>query len=162
MLRTLVAGATMAAAVTAMAVGPAVADPVTGAGKAVKPAVFDFVGVGSDTTQDVTNQLSLDYNSSHAKHNSSNPHIYSWDATNPKTQAIGDQISTKTGCAKIVRPNGGSAGIAELQLNTADPKSKSHFCVDFARTASARSTQPTGKGGVLFVAHERASQPDHG
>ena len=152
MLRTLAAAAIMVAAVTAMAVGPALADPVTGSGKAVRPAVFDLVGVGSDTTQDLTNQISIDYNGAHATHNNSRPHIYSWDATNPKTQAIGDLISTKTGCTKISRPNGSGAGITELQLDTVDPKSKSHLCVDYARSASGRSTQATGKGGVLFVA----------
>jgi ABC-type phosphate transport system substrate-binding protein len=152
MLRTLVAGVTLAAAATAMAMGPALADPIGTSGKAVTPQPYDVVSVGADTTQYLFDQLSASYDGSHKTHNKTHPYIYSWDATNPKTGAVGDLISTKSGCAKITRPNGGSAGIADLVLNTVDPKAKSDDCIDFARTASSRSTQPSGKGGVLFVA----------
>jgi ABC-type phosphate transport system substrate-binding protein len=151
-LSTFVAGATLAVAVTAAAMGPALADPVSSSGKAVTPATYDVVGVGSDTTAYLLDQLSVNYNSSHKTHNATHPYIYSWDATNPKTQAVGDLISTKSGCAKLARPNGSGAGIDDLQLNTVDPKAKSDYCIDFARSSSGRSTQTTGKGGVLFVA----------
>jgi hypothetical protein len=97
-------------------------------------------------------QLSVDYNAAQTTHNASHPFVYSWDATNPKTGAIGDLISTKSGCAKIARPNGSSAGIATLASNIKDPKGG--FCEDFARSSRARKATdpPAAKGGVLFVA----------
>src|SRR5262249_32807333 len=49
------------------------------------------------------------------------------------------------------RPNGSSAGIAELIKNA---KTGTHFCVDFARSSRPRaSTDPAkGPGGIVFVA----------
>jgi ABC-type phosphate transport system substrate-binding protein len=154
MFRTLVAAAAAAAAAVALTAPAALADPVTGAGKAVVPKAYDVVGVGADTSQSLFDQLSVDYNAAHKTHNKTHPWIYSWDATNPKTQAVGDLIATKSGCKKIARPNGASAGITTLASNIKDPKSTTHFCVDFARSARNRSaTDPSkGKGGVLFVA----------
>jgi ABC-type phosphate transport system substrate-binding protein len=152
-LRTLVASTTMALALTTAAIGPAMADPINPtSGKAVTPTAFDVVGVGADTTASLIDQLAVDYDGAHKANTKANPYIYSWDATNPKTQAVGDLISTKLGCAKIVRPDGSGAGITDLQANTADPRNKAYQCISFARSASGRSTQPTGKGGVLFVA----------
>src|SRR5258708_5534129 len=63
----LVVGATAATA-TAMAVGPALADPPSG----VTPKETDVVGVGSDTIQFVLDQLSFDYNKSHESWSSTN------------------------------------------------------------------------------------------
>jgi len=151
-LNKLIAAAAVLATATALTVGPALADPVNGKGKAVTPASFDVVGVGSNTIEYLLDQLSVDYNAAHKTHNKSHPWIYSWDATNPKTGALADLIRTKTGCAKLARPNGSSAGIATLASNIKDPKGG--FCEDFAR--SSRGREPTdpakGKGGILFVA----------
>jgi ABC-type phosphate transport system substrate-binding protein len=154
-LRTLVAGAAVAATAVALTAGPALGDPINSKGKAVTPASFDIVGVGADTSQSLFDQLSVDYNAAHKKHNKSHPRIYSWDATNPKTQAVGDLIRTKSGCAKIARPNGSSAGIATLISNIKDPKGG--FCQDFARSSSGRkpTDPPEGKGGILFVALDK-------
>jgi hypothetical protein len=78
-LRSLVAGAALAVTATALAVAPAVADPVNSHGKAVKPKIFDIVGVGSNTTEYLLDQLSVDYNAAHSKkHNATHPWIYSW------------------------------------------------------------------------------------
>jgi ABC-type phosphate transport system substrate-binding protein len=151
-LRTMVAVAAVAATATALAVAPAMADPVNGHGKAVTPKVFDIVGVGSNTTEYLIDQLSVDYNAAHSKkHNATHPWIYSWDAVppgNPTDQT--STIRTKAGCPKIARPLGSGAGVTTLFDNT---KTGGHFCVDFARSSSYRSSgQPTfGPGGSAFV-----------
>jgi len=139
----LVVGATAAAA-TAMAVGPALADPPSG----VTPKETDVVGVGSDTIQFLLDQFSFDYNKSH----STGAKLYSWDALNPKT-GLTDNIKIKSGCAVIPRPNGSSAGITTLATGqkTGDKK---HFCADFARSSRPRNTSSDGAkgpGGVVFV-----------
>jgi len=143
----LVAGAVVASA-TAVAVGPALADPINGSGHKVTPKATDIVGVGSDTTQFVLDQLAFDYNKAHA----TGPRLYSWDALNPTTGGS-ENIVIKAGCAATLRPNGSSAGIAELIKNnkTSDHK---HFCVDYARSSRGRaSTDPAkGPGGIVFVA----------
>ena len=90
----LMAGAAFAVTATALAVAPAMADPINGKGKPVTPAATDVVGVGSDTIQNVLNQFSVSYNASHK----TGPRLYSWDATNPSTGAIGDMITLKKGC----------------------------------------------------------------
>ncbi len=116
------------------------------------PRPYDVVSVGPDTTQSLLDQLSVGYNAAHKTHNKNHPWIYSWDATNPETQAIGDLITTKSGCAKLARPNGSSAGIATLESNIKDPKGG--HCEDVARSSRGRqpTDPPAGKGGILFVA----------
>ncbi len=148
MLKKLLAAAVVTASATALAVGPALADPINGSGKPVTPKETDIVGVGSDTIQFLLDQFSFDYNKSHK----TGPRLYSWDALNPKT-GLTDNISTKSGCAKIPRPNGSSAGIATLDANTKTKDGKS-FCVDFARSSRGRSSSDPsrGPGGIQFVA----------
>ena len=145
MLSKLLAGAAVVATATALSAGPALADPPSG----VLPRHNSVVGVGSNTTEYLLDQLSVDYNAAHK-----GAKLYSWDATNPTTGVIGDSIRTKSGCVKIPRPDGSSAGITTLASNIKDPKSKSHYCVDFGRSSRAREATdpPKGKGGVLFVA----------
>jgi ABC-type phosphate transport system substrate-binding protein len=145
-LSKLIATAAVMASATAMAVGPALADPINGSGKPVTPKATDVVGVGSDTIQFLLDQFAFDYNKQHT----TGTHLYSWDALNPKT-GLTDNIKTKSGCAAIPRPNGSSAGIATLDLNTKDGK---NFCVDYARSSRGRaSTDPAkGPGGIVFVA----------
>ena len=142
MLNKLIAVTAVAASATAMAVGPALADPPKG----VAPKATDVVGVGSDTLQFLLDQFSFDYNRTH----STGAKLYSWDALNPKT-GMTDNIHTKKGCVAIPRPNGSSAGITTLDANT---KVGKHFCVDFARSSRGRgSTDPAkGPGGIVFVA----------
>src|ERR1700726_546834 len=90
---------------------------MTAASKAVKvvaansPAENDAVGVGSDTIQNVLDQFASDYNPTVS---ATATHLYSWDATNPLTGAIGDSIPEKTDCPSIPRPDGSSAGITQL------------------------------------------------
>lgn len=107
-LLALMAGAAAAATVAAVAMAPAMADPINSKGKPVLPREKDITGVGSDTIQNLLDQFSLDYN---ATVKTAAPHLYSWDATNPATGAVGDLIKAKFGCAKAPRPNGSSAGI---------------------------------------------------
>jgi ABC-type phosphate transport system substrate-binding protein len=152
-LSKLAAGAAVAAVAAAVAAAPALADPISNSGSAITPKEFDVVGVGSDTTEFVVDQFMVDYNKSHLTHNSTHPYIYSWDATNPSTGAVGDLITTKANCTKIARPDGSSAGILALTAN-AKTSDGLHWCIDFAR--SSRGRQPTdpakGPGGVQFVA----------
>src|SRR5258708_9549310 len=148
-LKRLLAAAAVAASATAMAVGPALADPINGSGKPVTPKETDVVGVGSDTLEFLMDQLSFDFNKSHA----TGPRLYSWDALNPKT-GLTDMIKTKSGCAAIPRPNGSGAGITTLKANTKTTDEK-HFCVDYARSSRPRNgatDPPKAKGGIVFVA----------
>ncbi len=154
----LMASAAAAATVTAMAIVPAaLADPPP------PPPVanHDVIGVGSDTTEFIIDQLSHDFN---LRLKASAVHFWSENATNPATGAIGDSVVLKKGCKAIPRPNGSSQGIAAL--TTENQTVKGHPCIDFAR--SSRNRQPTdpvyGKGGVAFVtlggdAETYATQP---
>jgi ABC-type phosphate transport system substrate-binding protein len=103
------------------------------------PVPGDVVGVGSDTTENVFDQFSADYNVSHK---TGGTQLYGWDATNPITGAMGDTIVTKhtagdsTTCS-VPRPDGSSAGITALE-NT---KSLSGSpCIDFSTSSRGRSS----------------------
>ena len=153
--RKLVAGSVVAAtaAATGLATVPAMADPIGNNGQAITPRSFDVVGVGSDTTEFVVDQFMVDFNKNHTTHNSTHPFLYSWDATNPGTGAVGDLIKTKALCSKIARPDGSSAGITALAANQ-KTSSGTRFCIDFARSSRGRApTDPAkAKGGIMFVA----------
>ncbi len=154
-LMKLMSGAAVAATVAALAVVPAMADPITNAGKAVTPRATDIVGVGSDTIQNVLDQFSVDYN------NPSRPRHRTCTAGTPLNPSTGltDNIKAKAGCAVAPRPNGSSAGIlaatgGPLALSAnGKTKDKKHFCTDFARSSRARATgdPANGPGGVSFV-----------
>jgi ABC-type phosphate transport system substrate-binding protein len=150
MLRSLVALGAVAVTVTALAV-PALADPVNSHGKAVTPKSYDIVGVGSDTDDTLLDQLSVDYNAAHPTHSKTHPWIYSWDATPPgQPTNVTSKIATKSGCAKILRPDGTGAGLTAFETPVKDGSSD---CIDFARAASPRTTTdpPKGPNGVLYV-----------
>ena len=119
----LLGAATAAAAITALVAGPALADPPKG----VTPKPTDVVGVGSDTTESLFDQLSLDYNKTHTTGK-----LYSFDAT-PQ----GSNIQAKSGSTscKFPRPFGSSAGIAQVEAGL---KTGTHPCVDFARSSRDR------------------------
>src|SRR6266700_628356 len=112
------------------------------------PVAKDAVGVGSDTIQNVFDQFAVDYNKTVS---ATATHLYSWDATNPLTGALGDSIAEKVGCAHIPRPDGSSAGIT--QLITFAKSSTGQFCTSFARSSRARgsSDPPFAAGGIAFV-----------
>jgi phosphate transport system substrate-binding protein len=123
------------------------------------PCEDDAVGVGSDTITPLTDQLASDYNNTlparttcSASSSTTNPYEYSWDAINPITGAIGDSIPEKADCPSIPRPNGSSAGIA--QLATFAKSSSGPLCTNFARSSRPRgaSDPPFAAGGVAFVA----------
>jgi ABC-type phosphate transport system substrate-binding protein len=151
MLRSIVALGAVAAAATALAVGPAMADPVNSHGAAVTPRSFDIVGVGSDTDDTLLDQLSVGYNAAHLTHNATHPWIYSFDATPPSDPTnLLSQVRTKAGCAKIPRPDGTGAGATAFETPVRTGK---FDCLDFARAASPRSSTDPAKGphGVLYV-----------
>jgi len=108
-LMRIVVGASVLLGATAMSIGPALADPPKG----VTPKETDVVSVGSDTDEFLLDQLAFDYNKAHT----TGRKLYSWDALNPKTEAMGDPIKVKAGCATIPRPDGSSAGITALDAN---------------------------------------------
>jgi ABC-type phosphate transport system substrate-binding protein len=113
------------------------------------PAETAAVSVGSDTDESLFDQFSGDYN---ATLKSGAIQQYSWDATNPVTGAVGDSITTKSGCSATARPDGSSAGITAFDANTKTSDGK-QFCIDFARSARGRSpSDPAfGPGGIDFV-----------
>jgi len=124
-----------------------------------KPCENDAVGVGSDTITPLTDQLSSDYNNTLTARTAcstkvpTKPFEDSWDAVNPISGAIGDSIPEKSGCPSIARPNGSSAGIAQLATFTKDADKK-FLCTNFARSSRARgaSDPPFAAGGVAFAA----------
>src|SRR5216683_776233 len=142
-LKKLLAAAAVVASATAMAVGPALADPINGSGNPVTPKETDVVGVGSDTLEFLMDQLSFDYNKSH----STGAKLYSWDALSPKT-GLTATIKTKAGCTAIPRPDGSSAGIATLILNT-KTGDKKHFCVDFARRSEEHTSELQSRSDLV-------------
>jgi len=112
------------------------------------PALKDATGVGSDTIQNVLDQFSADYNVGKA---TTATHLWSWDATNPNTGAIGDSIQVKGGgCSAIARPDGSSAGISAL---TSSQVVSGTNCISFARSSRSRSPSdpPYAAGGIAFV-----------
>jgi ABC-type phosphate transport system substrate-binding protein len=125
----------------------------------VVPQSYDVVGVGSNTTEYVLDQMSVNYNATipAKRHGPNDPYFYSWDAL-PAGVAVAPtpdpyKITPKAGCAAIGRPNGSSAGLTALDQNTFDGKT-GHYCIDFARSSSARSSKAPklGSGGVEYVA----------
>jgi ABC-type phosphate transport system substrate-binding protein len=146
-------GIAVASAALALAVPAAHADPINKAGQPITPKEYDLVGVGSDSIQYIMDQLSYNYDWTTGRVDSpSSPFFYSWDATAPGTVVGGGNITTKSGCAQIVRPDGSSAGIATLALNTKTSDGK-YYCVDYARSSRAREATdpPFAPGGVTFV-----------
>ena len=145
MISRILAGAGAVAATVALTAGPAMADPPSG----VTPRASDVVGVGSDTTQFVLDQLSHDYN---AAHSGASRLLYSWDAV-PQGQTITTKSGGVNNDCTIVRPTGSSAGISALEQN-ATTSGGTGFCVDFARSSRARSTTDPActTGGICFVA----------
>jgi ABC-type phosphate transport system substrate-binding protein len=152
----LAAGAVLAAVAVAVAVLPAAADPIGPSGKPVIPRPTDIVGVGSAAAQGVFDQLSLDYNRTVT---ASAPHLYSWDATNPRTGQAHDFIVAKAGCPREPRPGSSFEGIVGSERNqlglTANLGSPTGagFCTDFATSSlSPRLLHlPAGMSPVAFV-----------
>ena len=156
-VRSLVAMGAVAATATALAVAPAMADPVNSHFRAITPQPYDVVGVGSATTQNMVNALAVAYNKTVRRHNPTHPFLLSWDATPPHNpNFLTQQIRTKAGCPKNLRPDGSSAGIKALgSAGKVKFRGKSYPCVNFARSSrafSATSGDPTfGPGGVSFT-----------
>lgn len=159
--RILAGAAALAAAATIVAGGvtTAHADPINNSGAKTVPAYYDVVGVGSNTTEYVMDQISVDYNKTiTAKlHSPKNPYFYTYDALPPGVNAPSPKykITPKAACSVIARPNGSGAGLTALDSSQAITRNKvKYWCVDFARSSGGRKpTNPkAGKGGVIFVA----------
>lgn len=131
---TLAAAACLSAVALTASAGTALADPSAPLSKT------DIVGVGSDTTQYVMDAIATAYSSPPRTRK-----LGSWDAVPPPGGST--TIVTKTGCAPITRPNGGSAGVAALQADTTG-------CIDFARTISPKATDGT-QNALTFFAYGR-------
>jgi ABC-type phosphate transport system substrate-binding protein len=163
-MRTMVAAGAVAAAAIALVVAPAMADPVNSHYKSVTPHAYDIVGVGSNTTQYLVDQLGVNYNAAQAKKkvadSPSNPYLYSWDASNPKnpnSTAI-QNIKVKPGCKAEARPTSSGQGITALGTfgntkYTYKHKKYTVACVNFARASRGyKSGDPLPtKGGAEFV-----------
>ena len=124
-----VAAVAVAGAVVGFA-GPAAADPTT-----------TYVGVGSDTIQDVMNGISVRVGLGV---------VGSWDAVDPATGVAGGLINPKPGCV-MTRPNGSGAGVSALRASinpaTGSPPPgtpPSQGCVDFARSSSGPTVDANG------------------
>jgi ABC-type phosphate transport system substrate-binding protein len=132
---------------TALAVSPAHADPSP---LPPWPSLTDIVGVGSDTITPLFDAETSAYNSTDPTDN-----WYSWDAVNPTTGAVGDEIITKTSdpndnpptdlTCQIPRPDGSSQGISALENNTQDGTA---YCIDYAR--SSRPPETSDPNTIAF------------
>ncbi len=130
--------------------------------KGVVPQSYDVVGVGSNTTEYVLDQMSVNYNATipAKKHSATDPYFYSDDALPAGVDVAPTpdpyKITPKAGCASISRPNGSSAGLTALDANSFDGKT-GHYCIDFGRSSSPRGSKapPRGSGGVGYVAFAR-------
>jgi ABC-type phosphate transport system substrate-binding protein len=131
----LAATAAAALAAAGMLTGSAVADPPGG----VTPHHASLVGVGAQTTEDLQNQLALDYNG----HFANGGRLYSFDAEGSTT------IVPKTGCAAIGRPNGANAGITALEANAHPKNDTTDYCVDYARGSRPRAA--TDPQSIVFI-----------
>jgi len=130
------------------------------------PASADVVGVGSDTIQNLVDQFSANFNTTHK---TSGTQLYYFDATNPITGAMGDTIVTKhtatdsTTCSQP-RPDGASAGITALESTKA---LSGHPCIDFVGNTRARAgTDPTtisfitlGGDAVTYTTQPHSNAP---
>jgi ABC-type phosphate transport system substrate-binding protein len=146
-LRVFALTAALATALASATAAPAFADPPVG----VTPPANAAVGVGSDTTQYLLDQIAYNWDKTAAGKKSP---LYSWDAVNPYTLAMGDSIVTKSGCPDLARPDGSGAGIAALEANETDPKDSKYYCIDYARSSSPRSSSDPAcdaSGGICFV-----------
>jgi ABC-type phosphate transport system substrate-binding protein len=147
-----------AATLVAGTVTTASAAPKDPPGKTV-PAYYDLVGVGSDTTEYVMDQITTLFNATVKVHNPAHPKFYSWDAVPPGVNKPGTyMITPKAGCKTMVRPNGSSSGITALNTSQViKVGGKFYPCVNFARSSRARkATDPkAAPGGIEFVAFAR-------
>jgi ABC-type phosphate transport system substrate-binding protein len=123
-----------AAALATALVQPASADP------AQAVAGTDITAVGSDTIQFADDAIATAYNAT----TPTPTKLYdSWDAVNPKTGAVHDQITIKPGNT-ITRPDGSSEGITAL---------KTIAGVDVARSSRGPQTGDVDSKGnpLLFL-----------
>jgi hypothetical protein len=142
----LIGGATVAV-LMGMA-GPATADPAS------TPAGTDYTTTGSDTLQGVeglgnpppAGTFQNDYN---AQSPAPAHSFWSFDATG------GGNVTLKSGCTAITRPNGSGAGISTLGANATD--GSGHYCANLARASRDLKTgDPTGLSSYK-LAHDAVS-----
>jgi ABC-type phosphate transport system substrate-binding protein len=156
--------AVLGAAVVAfgsIGVGTALADPYPPLSG--PPALTTLEGVGSDTITPLFSGNET-YNSScqasggqtsgdiAQDYDATKPAnlLYSWDAVNPCTGAVGDTIVTKASSSSdatcsMARPDGSSAGITALENTKTDDGSP---CIDYAR--SSRPPETTDPNTIAF------------
>jgi ABC-type phosphate transport system substrate-binding protein len=121
--------------------GSAMADPPSG----VTPQPTDIVAVGSQSVQTLSDQLATAYDSTGPTYR-----FYNWDAVNPATGLPGGTITTKNdvNCA-VTRPNGGVAGLAQLQPGVLTHSGSP--CVDIATYDGVPpASDVSGLVGVTF------------
>ncbi|GAA1391852.1 hypothetical protein GCM10009639_22330 [Kitasatospora putterlickiae] len=130
--------AALAGSLVGLTGGAALADPP------VVPNPGDIVGVGSQTTAPLFNQLSADYNAAlTAAGDTTSPRLYSFDATGPTP------IVLKAGTGSVARPTG--TGIGQTYLH-AVPSS-----VDFVRMDRGRLPSDLPTDTFVALAKDAAS-----
>jgi ABC-type phosphate transport system substrate-binding protein len=134
------AALTLACAMTSLGL-PALADPPSG----ITPQPTDIVAVGSQSVQALSDQLATAYDTTGPAYR-----FYNWDAVNPATGLPGGIITTKndSNCT-ITRPDGGVAGLAQLQLGVLTHSGSP--CVDLAAYDGVPpASDVSGLVGVTF------------
>jgi ABC-type phosphate transport system substrate-binding protein len=161
-LSKLITVAAGAATVAALVVAPAMADPINASNhKGITPRPCDVVGSGSNTIEQLTDQLSINYNKALLKKlpkgdsqstSCAKQHkafFYTWDALTNAAATSSPLVTFKQGCTREQRPNGSSAGIADLAAGLGGTTG-GHPCLDYARSSRPpKSTDPTN---LTFVA----------
>jgi len=156
-LKGFVTAAAIAGGITAIAIGmagPAAADPA---------AVSTIAGAGSDTIQDVMNQLATDDGGNL---------VGSWDAFKPGTTppVVHDDITPKstTACTNVTRPNGSGEGVGALRRSLSGSTKVGSTasvatglaphaiplgaaCFDFARSSSGPGANASTSGLLQYV-----------
>ena len=113
-----------------------------------------YAAVGADAFAELTNNIVESYNSQQP---APTDLLESFDAVNPVTGVVGEQIVTKPGCS-IARPNGANAGITTILLNqksdVATGGDGTSYCVDFVRSSRSKGTA-AGEANLTFYAQSR-------
>ncbi|MBZ5734397.1 hypothetical protein K8Z61_07795 [Nocardioides sp. TRM66260-LWL] len=131
----------------------ALADPDNsqpGTPPAGKAANEIYATVGADAFAELTNNLANVYN---AQSPAPARVLASYDAINPVTGAVSENITTKPGCS-VARPNGANRGISAILLDQKSTVDPNEFCIDWVRASRARGTA-AAEAKLTFFAQSR-------
>ena len=158
----LIAGGGMASTALADPIPDNPGTPPTGVS-----AIDVVAGVGADAFAEAGNFMALQFNGQEPTPNKT---LASYDAINPVTGAVNENITTKPGCS-IVRPNGANSALSAIKLNQKSTVDDNAYCIDYVRASRAKLTNGTenmltfyafGKDAVTWVSVSNSYAPTTG